>query len=73
MSNEEFSLFVQRIGRVRGWAPDTLVQHELKARLILALIAFKEGADESATRLAWLTLALVGLTLVLVFFAIRAG
>jgi hypothetical protein len=50
----------------------TMIEHEMSFRLIAALKDFKNAADRSARTLNFLTVALVLLTVALVFYAIRA-
>lgn len=73
MSNEELARYVRETGAERTWALDNRINHELSARLILGLVAFKNAADRSSRTLNRLTFVLVALTIVLVIYAIRAG
>lgn len=71
LNDEELFQLLRKVAFANNWKFDVKVQFEATARLISALKDFKASSDRSARVLIMLTLALVGLTVVLVWLTVK--
>jgi len=70
LTDDEFFRLRRKIEHENRWRFDLMIQNELASRLIHALALTRASSDAAAKRLAWLTVVLVVLTVVIAGFTI---
>src|SRR4051794_33364509 len=71
LSDEEMFRLLRKMAFANTWPPRDVMRFEATARLIAALKDFKTSSDKAARGLFWVTVALVVLTIVLIWLTTR--
>jgi hypothetical protein len=72
LSDDDLATAYRKMAYANKHPYDSIAEHEMRYRLVLALRDFKQAADRSSRTLNVLTVVLVVLTAVLVVYTIRA-